>query len=126
MSIYCVCNYVFMTIHTYSFIHLFIHSCIHLIIYKVTFQEIYSEAPPVQPQRYKSVLSNLQNTLSLFLYMCKFICMYVFTVHRRLVLKERRLLTKGRHNEKATNQKNSFKRIAGIIVLNKQHNERTT
>jgi len=33
----------------------------------VTLQEIYSEAPPAQPGRYRSVLSNLQNALSLFL-----------------------------------------------------------
>jgi len=30
-------------------------------------QEIYSEALPAQPRRYKSVLSNLQNALSLFI-----------------------------------------------------------
>src|SRR6218665_1605545 len=44
-----------------------IHSFIHSRIYKVPLQEIYSEAPPAQPRRYRSVLSNLQNTLSLFL-----------------------------------------------------------
>src|SRR6218665_2414347 len=36
-------------------------------IYKAPLEEIYSEAPPAQPWRYRSVLSNLQNTLSLFL-----------------------------------------------------------
>ena len=36
-------------------------------IYKAPLQEIYSEVPPAQPWRYRSVLSNLQNTLSLFL-----------------------------------------------------------
>src|SRR6218665_329162 len=47
------------------------HSCspkfIHSRIYKAPLQEIYSEAPPAQPRRYRSVLSNLQNALSLFL-----------------------------------------------------------
>src|SRR6218665_117005 len=43
-----------------------IHSFIHLRIYKAPLQEI-SEAPPAQPRRYRSVLSNLQNALSLFL-----------------------------------------------------------
>src|SRR6218665_227000 len=35
-------------------------------MYKPPLQEIYSEAPPAQPRRYRSVLSNLQNALSLF------------------------------------------------------------
>src|SRR6218665_1312286 len=43
------------------------HSFIHSRIYKAPFQEIYPEAPPAQPRRYRSVLSNLQNALSLFL-----------------------------------------------------------
>src|SRR6218665_1748917 len=42
-------------------------SFIHSRIYKAPLQEIYSEAPPAQPRRYRSVLSNLQNALSLFL-----------------------------------------------------------
>src|SRR6218665_892470 len=46
---------------------LFIHSFIHSRIYKAPLQEIYSEAPQAQPRRYRSVLSNLQNALSLFL-----------------------------------------------------------
>src|SRR6218665_474370 len=46
---------------------LFIHSFIRSRIYKPPLQEIYSEAPPAQPRRYRSVLSNLQNPLSLFL-----------------------------------------------------------
>src|SRR6218665_1451367 len=45
----------------------FIHSFIHSRIYKAPLQEIYSEEPPTQPRRYRSVLSNLQNALSLFL-----------------------------------------------------------
>src|SRR6218665_812831 len=44
-----------------------IHSFIHSRIYKAPLQEIYSEVPPAQPRRHRSVLSNLQNTLSLFL-----------------------------------------------------------
>src|SRR6218665_2058928 len=44
----------------------FIHSFIHSRIYKAPLQEIYSEAPPAQPRRYRSALSNLQNALSLF------------------------------------------------------------
>src|SRR6218665_1615279 len=44
-----------------------IHSFVHSGIYKAPLQEIYSEAPPAQPRQYISVLSNLQNTLSLFL-----------------------------------------------------------
>src|SRR6218665_3808150 len=48
-------------------IHTFIHSFIHSRIYKAPLQEIYSEAPPAKPRRYRSVLSNLQNALSLFL-----------------------------------------------------------
>src|SRR6218665_1341587 len=36
------------------------NSFIHSRIYKAPLQEIYSEAPPAQPQRYRSVLSNLQ------------------------------------------------------------------
>src|SRR6218665_2739758 len=47
--------------------HLFIHSFIHSRIYKAPLQEICSEVPPAQPRRYRSVLSNLQNALSLFL-----------------------------------------------------------
>src|SRR6218665_285137 len=47
--------------------NLIIHSFIHARIYKAPLQEIYSEAPPAQPRRYRSVLSNLQNALSLFL-----------------------------------------------------------
>src|SRR6218665_233504 len=43
------------------------YSFIHSRIYKASLQEIYSEAPPAQPWRYRSVLSNLQNALSLFL-----------------------------------------------------------
>src|SRR6218665_2897515 len=43
------------------------HSFIHSRIYKAPLQEIYSEAPPAQPRQYRSVLSNLQNALSLFL-----------------------------------------------------------
>ena len=52
-----------------SFIHSFIHvhSFIHSRIYKAARQEIYSEAPPAQPRRYRLVLCNLQNALSLFL-----------------------------------------------------------
>src|SRR6218665_2927320 len=46
---------------------IFIHSFIHSRIYKAPLQEIDSEAPPAQPRRYRSVLSNLQNALSLFL-----------------------------------------------------------
>src|SRR6218665_176576 len=46
---------------------LIIHSFIYSRIDKTPLQKIYSEAPPVQPRRYKSVLSNLQNTLSLVL-----------------------------------------------------------
>src|SRR6218665_3342790 len=46
---------------------LFIHSFIHSRIHKAPLQEIYSEAPPAHPRRYRSVLSNLQNALSLFL-----------------------------------------------------------
>src|SRR6218665_3769560 len=45
----------------------FVHSFIHSRIYKAPLQEIYSEAPPAQPRRYRSVLSSLQNALSLFL-----------------------------------------------------------
>ena len=45
----------------------YFHSFIHSRIYKAPLQEIYSEAPPAQPRRYRSVLSNLQNALSLFL-----------------------------------------------------------
>src|SRR6218665_3983911 len=52
---------------TVSFIHLFNHSFIHSRIYKAPLQEIYSEAPSAQPRRYRSVLSNLKNALSLFL-----------------------------------------------------------
>ena len=48
------------------FIHSFIHSIIHSRIYKAPLQEIYSQAPPAQPRRHRSVLSNLQNALSLF------------------------------------------------------------
>src|SRR6218665_598484 len=44
-------------------IQLFIHSR----IYKAPLQEIYPEAPPAQPRRYRSVMSSLQNALSLFL-----------------------------------------------------------
>src|SRR6218665_2138635 len=44
-----------------------IREFIHSRIYKAPLQEIYSEAPPAQPRRYRSVLSNLQNALSLFL-----------------------------------------------------------
>src|SRR6218665_2843923 len=40
---------------------------IHSFDNKAPLQEIYSEAPPVQPRRYRSVLSNLQNALSLFI-----------------------------------------------------------
>src|SRR6218665_449424 len=36
-------------------------------IYKAPLQAIYSEASPAQPRRYRSVLGNLQNALSLFL-----------------------------------------------------------
>src|SRR6218665_3741953 len=43
------------------------YSFIHSRISKVPLQEIYSEAPPAQPRRYRSVLSNLQNALSLLL-----------------------------------------------------------
>src|SRR6218665_984953 len=49
------------------FIHSFSHSFIHSRIYKAPLQEIYSESPPAQPRRYRSVLSNLQNALSLLL-----------------------------------------------------------
>src|SRR6218665_123286 len=42
-------------------------SFIHSRIYKAPLQEIGSEAPPAQPRRYRSVLSSLQNALSLFL-----------------------------------------------------------
>ena len=48
-----------------------IHSFIHSRIYKAPLQEIYSDAPPAQPRRYRSVLSNLQNALSLFLGMIR-------------------------------------------------------
>ena len=44
-----------------------LYKFIHSRIYKAPLQEIYSEAPPAQPRRYRSVLSNLQNALSLFL-----------------------------------------------------------
>ena len=40
------------------------HSFIHSKIYKAPLQEIYSEATPAQPWWYKSVLSNLKNTVS--------------------------------------------------------------
>src|SRR6218665_2014647 len=43
------------------------NSFIHSRIYKAPLQEIYSESPPAHPRRCKSVLSNLQNALSLFL-----------------------------------------------------------
>src|SRR6218665_1586999 len=43
------------------------YSFIHTRIYKAPLKEIYSEAPPAQTRRYRSVLSNLQNALSLFL-----------------------------------------------------------
>ena len=43
------------------------NSLIHSNIYKASLQVIYSKAPPFQPRRYKSVLCNLQSTLSLFL-----------------------------------------------------------
>ena len=43
--------------------YVYIHSFIHSRIYKAPLQEIYS----AQPRRYRSVLSNLQNALSLFL-----------------------------------------------------------
>jgi len=36
-----------------------IHSFIHSRIYKAPLQEIYSEAPPSQPRRYRSALSNI-------------------------------------------------------------------
>ena len=50
-----------------KYIYFFIiHSFIHSKIYKAPLQEIYLEAPPAQPRRYRSVLSNLQNALSLF------------------------------------------------------------
>src|SRR6218665_3523491 len=39
----------------------------HSRIYKAPLQEVYSEAPPAQLLRYKSVLSNLQDQLSVFL-----------------------------------------------------------
>src|SRR6218665_1632415 len=45
----------------------YIHSFIHSRIYKAPVHELYSEAPPAQPRRYRSVLSNLPNALSLFL-----------------------------------------------------------
>src|SRR6218665_849184 len=48
-----------------------IHSFIHSRIYKAPLQEIYSEAPPAQPRRCRSALSNLQNALSLFLGMIR-------------------------------------------------------
>ena len=44
-------------------------------------QEIYSEAPPAQPRRYRSVLSNLQNALSLFLGRIRISC-YLFNLPR--------------------------------------------
>src|SRR6218665_2659534 len=44
-----------------------IHSFIRSRIYMAPLQEIYSEAPPAQPLRYRSVLSNLQSAVSLFL-----------------------------------------------------------
>src|SRR6218665_244991 len=44
-----------------------LNSSIHSRIYKALLQKIYSEAPPAQPRRYRSVFSNLQNALSLFL-----------------------------------------------------------
>src|SRR6218665_282878 len=53
----------------------FIHSFIHSRIYKAPLQEIYLEAPPAKPRRYRSVLSNLQNVLSLFLGRIR-ICMF--------------------------------------------------
>jgi len=40
---------------------------IYSIVYKAHLHEIYSEASPAQARRYKSVLSNLQNALSLLL-----------------------------------------------------------
>src|SRR6218665_1550560 len=46
----------------------YLGSEIKLVISKLLFnQEIYSEALPAQPRRYRSVLSNLQNELSLLL-----------------------------------------------------------
>src|SRR6218665_2882156 len=45
-----------------------LYSFIHSRIYMSPLQEIYSEASPAaQPRRYRSVLSNLLNALSLFL-----------------------------------------------------------
>jgi len=44
-----------------------IFSFIHSRICKVPLKEIYSEAPPAQPRCNRSVLSNLQNALSLIL-----------------------------------------------------------
>jgi len=37
----------------------FIHSFIHSRIYEVPLQEIYSEAPPAQPQRYNQSYYNI-------------------------------------------------------------------
>ena len=55
-----------------------VHSFIHSRINKVPLQETYSEVPPAQPRRYKSVLSNLQNALSLLLGIGWHICIRAF------------------------------------------------
>src|SRR6218665_3489790 len=47
--------------------NMLLYSFMHSIICKAPLQEFYSEAPPSQPRRYRSVLINLQNALSLFL-----------------------------------------------------------
>src|SRR6218665_3060819 len=58
----CLCMYARVSCITHH-----IHSFIHSRIYKAPLQKIYSEVPPAQPRRYRSVLSNLQNAFSLFL-----------------------------------------------------------
>src|SRR6218665_1520159 len=58
-----ICVYVYIRIYIYIYMYVYIHSFIHSRIYKAPLQEIYS----AQPRRYRSVLSNLQNALSLFL-----------------------------------------------------------
>src|SRR6218665_797027 len=66
---YLICGYCtdMWVYNLYLYEYIYIYSFIHSRIYKAPIQEIYSEAPPAQPRRYRSVLSNLQNALSLFL-----------------------------------------------------------
>ena len=69
----------------------FLHSFIHSKIYKAPLQEIYSEAPPAQPRRYRSVLSNLQNALSLF-FISWAVC-YIWSAFRQRQVTDRSLLS---------------------------------